>query len=279
MSENLISLPFVRMRTPLSTELYCLGACSVSLTLFLCSSAHVFVCGVFNLDRTRTSVSQSNQNTMSSAAIVDVIERHMPSIDQQLTDYIVAVLTGDTYGSVQDVQEAVGEVLESCLNDVLNAKKNDADIETICHQLFSVVNVGNGATEENDEDEEKDGKLFRPVHLGSMAGEVTDTTENWKSIWTSGKIVDSKVDTRKLQKAEEKLKMKAEKREANPSQPNESPVIANVEATTSQMLNKKSVKQDQAGQNRSRDIKIENFDVSFGSHVLLQNAYINLSKL
>jgi ATP-binding cassette subfamily F protein 3 len=108
-----------------------------------------------------------------------------------------------------------------------------------------------------------------------MASRLEDSADNWKSIWTSQKEIDSKVDTKKLSKAEAKLKQKADKRDG--TQTDSKPLIqSNKEASASQMMSKKDVKQEARGTNRTKDIKIENFDVAFGDHVLLKSAQLTL---
>lgn len=209
---------------------------------------------------------------MATADICHVIQDHIPNIDQHLTDYIVAVLTSESYNSPDEVQEAIGEVLTSCVNDILSkkAKPSVDEIDTICLKLYNVLHC-------NDDDERDEQKLLQPIHLGSMASGFDVKEEAWRSIWTSGKEVESKVDVKKLQKAEEKLKQKAEKRDL--TVPNDVVIPVLNEATASQVLSKKTLKQESCGVNKTKDIKIENFDISFGSHVLLQGAELNLSTL
>lgn len=204
--------------------------------------------------------------------ILPLIHYYIPNIDQQLSDYIVAVLGSDTFSSPEDVYEAVGEVLQSCINDAFDKSNSpERDVDNICNKLFEILNV-NGV-QNGDEDEQK---LLQPVNLSSMNAGFDNGTENWKSIWTSSKEVESKVDQKKLQKAEEKLKQKAEKRDTGVDE--KVIPITNMEASASQVISKKTTKMESAGVNKTRDVKIENFDISFGSHVLLQNAEINLSK-
>lgn len=207
-----------------------------------------------------------------SAEILHIIQTHIPNIDQQLTDYIVAVLNSDSYSSAEEVREAVGEVLDSCLNDAFNKSTSaKINIDDICSEFFHILNANN---DDSDDDHQK---LQQPVNLGSMTSGFDVANDNWQSIWTVSKEMESKVDQKKLQKAEEKLKQKAEKRETN-SEERTIPA-QNMEASASQMISKKSSKMESAGVNKTKDIKIENFDISFGSQILLQNAQLNLSKI
>uniref|UniRef100_A0A671TG04 ATP-binding cassette sub-family F member 3 n=1 Tax=Sparus aurata TaxID=8175 RepID=A0A671TG04_SPAAU len=84
------------------------------------------------------------------------------------------------------------------------------------------------------------------------------------------------VDAKKLEKAEAKLKAKHERRNEKDSQKGSSPLVLE-EASASQASSKKDNRVDQSGKNRSYDIRIENFDVSFGERCLLQGAELSLA--
>uniref|UniRef100_A0A672H931 ATP-binding cassette sub-family F member 3 n=1 Tax=Salarias fasciatus TaxID=181472 RepID=A0A672H931_SALFA len=84
------------------------------------------------------------------------------------------------------------------------------------------------------------------------------------------------VDAKKLEKAEAKLKAKHERRNERDSQKTTGPLVLE-EASASQASSKKDNRVDQSGKNRSYDIRIENFDVSFGERCLLQGAELSLA--
>lgn len=78
-----------------------------------------------------------------------------------------------------------------------------------------------------------------------------------------------------MEKAQQKLQQKQDKRSEAPKAP-----IIPVQlqtATASQVIDKKESQMDAKSTNRSMDIRIENFDVSFGNKVLLQNADLLLA--
>lgn len=102
--------------------------------------------------------------------------------------------------------------------------------------------------------------------------------DNWKSIWTDGRDAKSIVDQRKLEKAEAKLKVKNQKRsdDAAVASATAAPAQVKKAASTSQTLSKRTTNLEASGTNRSRDIKIENFDVSFGDKQLLSGAEMTL---
>lgn len=120
--------------------------------------------------------------------------------------------------------------------------------------------------------------LAAPVNLGQMAAELEQQnagTEDVSSIWVTLRDDNLKVDSKKLEKAQQKLAQKHEKRTDTPK-----PVVGLVQlqtASASQVVSKKDTQMEAKGSNRSMDIRIENFDVSYGNKVLLQNADVLLA--
>lgn len=90
------------------------------------------------------------------------------------------------------------------------------------------------------------------------------------------RVQNTTVDAKKLEKAEAKLKAKHERRNERDAQKTPSPLVLE-EASASQASSKKDSRVDQSGKNRSYDIRIENFDVSFGERCLLQGAELSLA--
>ncbi|GFY13188.1 ATP-binding cassette sub-family F member 3 [Trichonephila clavipes] len=88
-------------------------------------------------------------------------------------------------------------------------------------------------------------------------------------------VVNWCVDQRKLEKAEAKLKSKQGRRD-NDKAPPANAAILYKEATAVQATNRKETKMEQKGSNRNMDIKIENFDISFGDKTLLTGADLTL---
>lgn len=117
--------------------------------------------------------------------------------------------------------------------------------------------------------------LNAPIHLASMAANLESTVDDIKSIWVMQRDDTLKVDAKKLEKAEAKLQEKQEKRskEVKTFVP-----VANLDsATASQVTSKKESKLEAKGNNRTQDIRIENFDVAYGDRVLLQGADLILA--
>uniref|UniRef100_A0A8C2XE02 ATP-binding cassette sub-family F member 3 n=1 Tax=Cyclopterus lumpus TaxID=8103 RepID=A0A8C2XE02_CYCLU len=84
------------------------------------------------------------------------------------------------------------------------------------------------------------------------------------------------LDAKKLEKAEAKLKAKHDRRNEKDCLKPATPLVLE-EASASQASSKKENRVDQSGKNRGYDIRIENFDVSFGERCLLQGAELSLA--
>uniref|UniRef100_A0A8C1MCU2 ATP-binding cassette sub-family F member 3 n=1 Tax=Cyprinus carpio TaxID=7962 RepID=A0A8C1MCU2_CYPCA len=107
--------------------------------------------------------------------------------------------------------------------------------------------------------------------LDSGGSDFEDGEEVFDAI---GDVLQETVDAKKLEKAEAKLKAKHERRNEKDSQKSSSVLE---EASASQASSKKENRVDSSGKNRSYDIRIENFDVSFGERCLLQGAELSLA--
>lgn len=117
--------------------------------------------------------------------------------------------------------------------------------------------------------------LDAPVNLGEMAADLAGAQDDTTSIWVVSRDDNLKVDSKKLEKAQQKLQQKLDKRTDAPK------VVAGPvklqTASASQVVSKKENQMEAKGSNRSMDIRIENFDVSYGNKVLLQNADLLLA--
>ncbi|KAL7011813.1 hypothetical protein ACKWTF_014471 [Chironomus riparius] len=196
------------------------------------------------------------------------LRKEFPSIDKDLQTYVEDVLASsvEDFENSEDVYEAIGEILHEVAND-----KSENDIRMLCTKFLTILRPHSNGTE-------KPGMrkiLAAPVNLGDMAAEQTTDVFDVQSIWMQGRNETSKVDAKKLEKAEAKLQQKLERREGAKPTTVAVPVLQT--ASASQVMSKKDTKMDAKGQSRSMDIRIENFDVAFGDKVLLQSADLILS--
>lgn len=104
----------------------------------------------------------------------------------------------------------------------------------------------------------------------------TQTDDDPSSIWIVKRESNTIVDQKKLQKAEAKLKAKQEKRAQEDEPINEIRGRQIDNASACQSSNKRESKLEASGINKSRDIRIENFDLSYAERVLLKEAELSL---
>uniref|UniRef100_A0A9J8BY36 ATP-binding cassette sub-family F member 3 n=1 Tax=Cyprinus carpio carpio TaxID=630221 RepID=A0A9J8BY36_CYPCA len=181
------------------------------------------------------------------AAYVEILKNEFPQIDSELFDYITAVLDsgGSDFEDGEEVFDAIGDVLQ----EVESRHRSVQDVRVLS-LFFSVSDVSAlSASTAND------------VH----------------GIWMLKRNPNTTVDAKKLEKAEAKLKAKHERRNEKDSQKSSSSPLVLEEASASQASSKKENRVDSSGKNRSYDIRIENFDVSFGERCLLQGAELSLA--
>ncbi|XP_066904431.1 ATP-binding cassette sub-family F member 3 [Halyomorpha halys] len=206
------------------------------------------------------------------AACGQLLKDEFPLINDDLFEYVEGVITNgiDDFESSEDLYEAIGEVL----HEVADGRSED-DIREICQRILSLMkddNKTNGELNVNGEAK----ILNAPVHLGSMAANLVETVDDIKSIWVMQRDDGLKVDAKKLEKAEQKLQQKQEKRQETAVSNKAAPIPKMQSATASQVTNKKEMKMEAKGVNRAQDIRIENFDVAYGDRKLLEGAELLL---
>jgi len=198
------------------------------------------------------------------AKCCQLIKSEFPKINDDIYEYVESVLetSKDDFENTEDIYEAIGEVLHEMEED-----KSEDDIRQICEQILGIMKPG-GITVTNGGLK----MLSEEVNLGELA-KAGEEEESKDSIWVSVGVEETlAVDTDKLKKAEEQLKKKQTRKDKEVAKP-----VANKygsrEATASQVLSKKDRSE---GGSTSRDIHLENFDISFGEKVLIRGADVTL---
>ncbi|KAJ8256855.1 hypothetical protein COCON_G00190070 [Conger conger] len=202
------------------------------------------------------------------ATYVDILKSEFPEIDTEVFDYITGVLAcgGADFEDGDEVFEAIGGVLQEVSADC----KNEDDVRDICLQMFNTLRLNNGHSAQ------KQVLLDAPVQISQISAECVTACDDVQGIWMVKRGQNTTVDAKKLEKAEAKLKAKHVRRNEKDSQKPASPLVLE-EASASQASSKKDNRVDSSGKNRSYDIRIENFDVSFGERSLLQGAELSLA--
>eukprot|EP00794_Sanderia_malayensis_P015302 gene15302-16879_t len=202
--------------------------------------------------------------TTLETKLTDFVKQAVPDIDLHMLQYVVDVVNSgaDDFENAEDLHDAVGHILMEAVPE----GGNFGDIDDVCDRLFNLIKR-NG-----EKDEKLVTKLNAPVNLAKIVEKSAPKEEAQNSIWnkeTEDKLM--RVDKKKLEKAEAKIQMKqdrkVEKESKNASKTNENFVSS---ASANQVIQKKTKQMEAIG--RVNDIRIENFDLSYGSKVLLSDA-------
>uniref|UniRef100_A0A8C2XAU8 ATP-binding cassette sub-family F member 3 n=1 Tax=Cyclopterus lumpus TaxID=8103 RepID=A0A8C2XAU8_CYCLU len=202
------------------------------------------------------------------ATYVDILKSEFPEIDTEVFDYITGVLDscGGDFEDGEEVYEAVGGVLQEVSAD----RKNEDDVRDICLQMFNTLKLN------NHHGTQRQVLLDTPVQLSQISADNVCAADDVQGIWMMKRGQNTTVDAKKLEKAEAKLKAKHDRRNEKDCLKPATPLVLE-EASASQASSKKENRVDQSGKNRGYDIRIENFDVSFGERCLLQGAELSLA--
>ncbi|KAJ3361812.1 hypothetical protein GGF32_006987 [Allomyces javanicus] len=206
----------------------------------------------------------------------------LPDLDAALVEYVVGTVADADPNDFPDAS-----TLEDFLGPVLVAEDCDPKaVRTLCAQLLPLV--GQSATAQDDDDDfilpnglsgasasAGPRRLENgPVHMGSLAANTSSYLPGVNADIThaGAKRVATRVDEKKLEKAELKLKMKMEKRNATVE------VSFKVidKPAGPKPLSDAQIQAILAARGRNNDIHLENFDVSHAGLRILTNANLSL---
>ncbi|XP_041573983.1 ATP-binding cassette sub-family F member 3 isoform X2 [Taeniopygia guttata] len=203
------------------------------------------------------------------ASCADILRSEFPDLDGELFAYVTGILhgSGADFESVDELEEAVGELLREVSQDT----KDDGAIREICQRLFNTLQLDEGQAQRCSQV-----LLDAPIQLSQITDGYGDTSADLLPGLLLKRGQTSMVNAKKLEKAEARLKAKQDKRLERDSLKSSGPVVLE-EASASQASSKKETRMESSGKNKSYDVRIENFDVSFGERVLLTGADLNLA--
>lgn len=202
------------------------------------------------------------------ASIVEILRDEFPGLDSEVLQYVTGILSSSSsdFESEEDLFEAVGDLLQDVSRDV----KDDVDIRDVCQRMYNILRMDGKACMGQQQV-----LLDAPIQLSKIT-DGCDLGIEPVTVLLMKKEQASNVSSKKLEKAEAKLKAKQERRTEKDSQKSSGPLILE-EASASQAASKKENRMENSGKNKSYDVRIENFDVSFGERVLLTGADMNLA--
>ncbi|XP_061861521.1 ATP-binding cassette sub-family F member 3 isoform X2 [Colius striatus] len=203
------------------------------------------------------------------ASCADILRSEFPDLDGEVFAYVTGILhgSGADFESVDELVEAVGELLREVSQDA----KDDGAIREICQRLFNTLQLEEGQAQRCSQV-----LLDAPIQLSQITDGYTDASVDLLPGLLLKRGQTSMVNAKKLEKAEARLKAKQDKRMERDSLKSSGPLVLE-EASASQAASKKETRMESSGKNKSYDVRIENFDVSFGERVLLAGADLNLA--
>lgn len=198
------------------------------------------------------------------AAYEEILTQCIPSIDEEIVDYVNGILedSHDDFDDSDDIFDAIGEVLMQT-----DVSKSEDEIRQICKDLHDLL-IGSktGATNGTRR------MLNAPLQMSALLDDHYEHTD----IWVAKKDLTTAVNQKKLEKAEAQIQKKLNKKTETSKVVKKTVEKEEEMASASQQFNRKDTKFDASGQNRSLDIKIDDFDISFGDKQLVKGASIQL---
>ena len=199
--------------------------------------------------------------------------KNCPNLDPDLRQYVQDVLatSGEDFEDGEQVFDALGGFL---LEGQQDTNDSEDDIKSLCQQLYGLLKG------EENKDGASNGQVIlnAPVQMGQLIQEQEQerNSDQQASIWLHKTDDVLKVDKAKLEKAEQMLQKKQERNKDGNVKSNTNKYKSN-EATATQVISRKDARAEASGNNNTKDIKIEEFSISFGDNVLLQSANLSLS--
>lgn len=207
-----------------------------------------------------------NFSTMALALIRSAV----PEADDTIVEYIDGYLKEN-----DDGEDGIADFVKPILLDAGGAEEK---IDKLCEQLTEMF-----AQKKGPSGKETTRKLDQAITIGQQSNVSATTRLGAGSVeldHVSGRRVQSQVDQEKLRKAEQKIASKMAKRQAKTNM--------RVEYEASKLLNEQKALQEEyklynpildytSTKGKSKDIKIENFDISFAGRRILTDANLTLA--
>ncbi|KAH8850647.1 ATP-binding cassette sub-family F member 3 [Schistosoma japonicum] len=201
---------------------------------------------------------------------VDLFKETFPSLDDDITSYIESsILTenAEHFDSEFDVHDAIGGIL-----DGFHSQDNDQKIKALCKNIYHLmkpyVDLMQSYLYRPDRFVEKQTTLDAPVQMASLLDTFSERVVDNSSIWMMKKQSSTIVDSKKLEKAEAKIKEKQEKKAlgGKPGNVGKTVEVKDEErATVSQQLDRRELVASLNVVSHVGDIRLENFDIAYGS--------------
>lgn len=214
----------------------------------------------------------------------------IPGLDHVVSEYSVGYLTHASKAYVEDANapsplaeaaDIVTELLVSASGDF--SSQNEDAIRNLVTKFISGLNSSDGVDPEQRQMPVGAKKLDQAIHVGSqrnisstlgLAGGNVDLES------ANSRKVESRVDRKKLEKAEQKIRAKQERKQMKTVQYEASRLLDQTDKAMSYEEFYMAVNPLQMGadsQAKSKDIKLEGIDISIGGKRILTDASLTLA--
>ncbi|RAL16546.1 putative AAA family ATPase GCN20 [Aspergillus homomorphus CBS 101889] len=218
------------------------------------------------------------------------IQAQIPGIDHVISEYSVGYLAHASKAYVEDVNapsplseaaDMVTELLLSASGDF--SPENEKAIRNLVEKFISSLGASDGVDAERRQMPFTAKKLDQAINVGSqknisstlgLAGGNVDLES------ANARKVESRVDRKKLEKAERKIRAKQEKKQMKTVQYESSRLLNQPDSAMSYEEFFMAVNPLQLGsdsQSKSKDIKVDSIDISVGGHRILTDASLTLA--
>ncbi|KAJ5460884.1 ABC transporter ATP-binding protein [Penicillium daleae] len=218
------------------------------------------------------------------------LQAQIPGLDHVISEYSVGYLTHASNLYVEDANaqsplseaaETVTELLVSASGD-FSTKNRDA-ISALVEKFITSLSLANGVDSERRQMPLTVKKLDQAINVGSqrnMSSTLGLTGTNVDLESANARKVESRVDKKKLEKAERKIRAKQEKKQMKTVQYEASRLLNQPDETMSYEEFFMAVNPLQLGsdsQSKSKDIKLDNIDITIGGQRILTDAALTLA--
>lgn len=220
------------------------------------------------------------------------IQAQIPGIDHVISEYSVGYLTHASEAYVEDADSnapsPLSEAAETVVSLLVSASgdfsvQNEEAIRNLVEKFISSLSVANGVDGERRQMPFAAKKLDQAIHVGSQRNISSTLGLSGVSVdleSANARKVESRVDKKKLEKAERKIRAKQEKK-----------IMKNVEYEASKLISQPTETQSyeeffmavnplQLGsdsQSKSKDIKVDGIDISIGGKRILSDTTLSMS--
>ncbi|KAI9248899.1 P-loop containing nucleoside triphosphate hydrolase protein [Phascolomyces articulosus] len=205
-----------------------------------------------------------------------LIRKAVPDADDAIVEYVEGYLN-ETEFTGNDDEDAITDFVKPIL---LDAGGEEDSINKLCDELTRMLMKNN---KNNTTNASGGRKLEQVITIGQQSGVSATARLGQQGVdldHVSGKRVQSQVDQKKLRKAEEKLANKIAKRQQKTNM--------KVEYEASKLLNEQKALQEEyklynpildytSTKGKVKDIKVDNFDISFAGRRILTDASLTLA--